>query len=436
MKELKDLIKKHNENILHLSEFLRSNHSAKHYLNAGDNKVYFNLTTSKHWRSLPVGIIRVERELGKYLIKREDISVNFIYWDKDLKRFNFICKEEAAEILDDNWYDSNYIPSCKNTNHDDILLQINSCDVLVSIGLDWDLTPTQEIARVVKSTKCRSVLACYDTIPLNYPEFTATKETQQVFIKHFVDMAHCADKIFAISQNSKQDLLNFLETAEIESRTPNIEVVTLAGPQLKDQVPTLKEIDVDRLRHLKFMGDFVLYVSHFEARKNHRFIINIWKDLYARHGGNCPQLILIGRKGWGVSEVIDQMKRSHAYQNGKIYWFDDVDDEFLINLYLNCSFCVFPSFYEGWGLSVTEALSLGKACVISNSSALNEAAQGLMPAFHPQDFFGWRDEIEKLFSQPEYKKELEETIRLRYKIKSWESFSEEFVSKFIFKNEK
>ena len=395
-----------------------------------DDCIFFNLTTSKHWKSLPVGIIRVERELAKYLNTTLKQKVKFVCWDKDKQKFTLLSDDEVQEILDDEWCDPSFAGKhySEGININEIIKQN---DFLVSIGLDWDLSPINELSKLTKNTKCRLISACHDVIPIKYPEFTAREDITQKFKLHFVDMAHCAYKIFANSENSKSDLLSFYSNAELETNLPNIEVVSLAGGQPHQILPDLNDLDIDRLRHIKAMGDYVLYVSHFESRKNHRFLINVWKELYSRHGDNCPQLVLVGRKGWGVDSTVDQLRRSHAYRNGRIYWFDDVKDNFLKHLYRNSNFTVFPSFCEGWGLAATESMSFGKVCVVSNALALKEATQNLMPVYHPQDFYGWLEEIEKISFKPDYKAKLESNIADNYRHKTWSDFSSDFIQKLL-----
>ncbi len=394
-------------------------------------RIYFNLTSAKHWRTYPVGIIRVERELAKHLFETRKEVCDFVEWDRSNSTFKLIPAEQVKVILDETWCDPGEIKEFEDLRAAADVSGVKPGDFFISIGLDWDLSPVSEVAKFVNQKACRAIMACYDTIPVKFPEFTARPEMHQIFKQHFVDMAHTCSKIFAISENSKRDLLQLLQSASTLSCMPEVEVVTLAGWSKNLVLPRLREFDIDRLRHLNAMGDFVLYVSHFEPRKNHRMLINLWKDLYQRRGDRCPQLILIGRRGWGVSELIEQMNRSNAYQNQKIYWFEDVTDSFLLHLYHHCSFCLFPSHYEGWGLSATEAMSFGKVCVISKTGALEEASQHLMPSYHPQDFLGWRREIDKLLDDQHYKQSLEQNIAAKYTPKSWSEFANEFCKKLL-----
>lgn len=79
-------------------------------------------------------------------------------------------------------------------------------------------------------------------------------------------------------------------------------------------------------------------------------------------------------------------------------------------------------------LAATEAMSFGKVCVVSNNSAMPEATQNLVPSYHPQDFFGWLNEIRKLIVDTKYRQTLEKNIQQNFSIRTWEDFGKEFLT--------
>ena len=74
----------------------------------------------------------------------------------------------------------------------------------------------------------------------------------------------------------------------------------------------------------------------------------------------------------------------------------DVSDAALAWLYRECAFTLYPSFYEGWGLPVSESLAHGKFCIASTAPALVEAGQGLTKHIDPLDFVAWKSAIVEL----------------------------------------
>ncbi|MEK6368755.1 MAG: glycosyltransferase [Burkholderia gladioli] len=389
-----------------------------------------NLSTSHHWRAHPVGIVRVERELAKYL--SDFGNVNFVLWDSTEKIMRLLGSAHVNAILSERWCDSSDTSVVHFTHAALAPFKPSAGSICVSLGLDWDLSPVHEMVKYLDMSRAKFVGACYDLVPILFPEFTARQGMDQVFRRHFVDMGHKAASIFAISDTSRQDLVKFWREAEMEITLPTVEVIPLGAMERVAQLPELTAKEVDTLRHILIGGNYILYVSSLEARKNHRMLVNVWRELYRERGKACPQLIFVGMNGWGVDDLRQQIGRMPVFKDdAKIVWLNGVSDALLAHLYANCSFTVFPSLYEGWGLAAAESMSYGKACVISNNSSLQQATQGLMPAYHPGDYFGWKAEISRLIDDSEYKENLEKKIEGRYRQRTWADFSRDFCEKLL-----
>ena len=97
-----------------------------------------------------------------------------------------------------------------------------------------------------------------------------------------------------------------------------------------------------------------------------------------------PTLVFAGRVGWMVADLMQQLRNSN-FLGGKIVLVEDPSDAELEQLYQGCLFTLFPSFHEGWGLPVTESLSFGRPCIISNATSLPEAGGALARYFDPDN---------------------------------------------------
>ncbi|WP_143757530.1 DUF4214 domain-containing protein, partial [Burkholderia singularis] len=325
-------------------------HGGGPVLGRTNERFVFNLSTSHHWRAQPVGIVRVERELAKYLADYE--NVRFALWDPAAKVLRELDRRHVDNILSERWCD-NTDTSVAQYHHGTLpQLELSGADTFVSIGIDWDLSPIHDIAKYLRKYRVKMVGCCYDLVPILFPEFSARQEMAQTFRRHFVDMAHTATQVLAISNTSRKDLINFWEEAGVETHFPDVHVIPLAAPARGAGLPQLNEKDVDTLRHVLYHGKYVLYVSSLEARKNHRLLVNVWRELYRDRGADCPQLIFVGMKGWGIDDMLHQIGRMPVFKNhSKIVWLQGVSDALLAHLYANCLFTVFPSMYEGWGLA-------------------------------------------------------------------------------------
>jgi len=400
----------------------------KDILGDGTMRYLFNLSTSNHWRRHAVGIVRVERELGKYLSRFGNID--FVIWDSHGRSLKTLLPYQVSKILSDEWCANGSVgqsfPGAQLSE-----AAIKAGDIYISVGLDWDHAPTGQLVEYLARFGAKAVLACYDTVPVQFPEFLVRDELGQEFRQHLVEMGHGASEVMAISQSTKRDLVHFWEEAGLERRLPDVFTISLASYASPSQLPVLNAHEHQILRDVFGRGDYILYVSSVESRKNHKMVFDIWRDLWLERGVDCPQFVHVGMAGWGNTDLLGRVPRMPAYIGGKINWLQHVSDDLLAHLYHNCAFTIFPSLYEGWGLAATESLAFGKVCVVSNNSSLEEATQGLMPRYHPLDFIGWKREIERLLDDDGYRKSLEQKISDEHRSVSWADFGARFCDQLV-----
>ena len=297
-------------------------------------------------------------------------------------------------------------------------------DLFFSIGLQWHHGAIHAW-RLKQRTGVRVVEACYDTIPIDYPEYAGS--AKQPFAEHFTTIAHTADVVFAISDTSNADLAAFYRRVGLFD-VPPIRTVHLATPEVHRDADIAALADDERAA-LTALGvrDYVLYVSTFETRKNHRILLQVWKELHRRRGETCPTLVVVGMFGWGVNDLWAEMQASEVWEAGRIVMLHHVSDALLAHLYRGCAFTVFPSVYEGWGLAATESLAYGKLAIVSDAPALREATQGLCPAIHPFDFPRWLEAITHYLDDPSARAEAESRIRGTYVPRHWSDFAADLL---------
>jgi glycosyltransferase involved in cell wall biosynthesis len=120
-------------------------------------------------------------------------------------------------------------------------------------------------------------------------------------------------------------------------------------------------------------------------RKNHDLLFRVWRKLLEElPADQVPTLVFAGREGWLVHDLMEQIKATN-FLNGKLVHLEDPTDADLKALYEGCLFTLFPSFYEGWGLPVTESLAFGKPCIASNRSSIPEAGGKLARYIDPDN---------------------------------------------------
>lgn len=126
---------------------------------------------------------------------------------------------------------------------------------------------------------------------------------------------------------------------------------------------------------------FILTVGDLQPRKNQIGLVRAFADMVRAHPEVRHHLVLAGKDTWHGSQV-----RQAAAASGvadRIHFTGFVTDEDLLQLYNACELFVFPSFYEGFGLPVLEAMACGRAVACSNLSAVPEVADAAGILFNP-----------------------------------------------------
>jgi glycosyltransferase involved in cell wall biosynthesis len=184
-----------------------------------------------------------------------------------------------------------------------------------------------------------------------------------------------------------------------------------------------------RKRSLRSRGPFVLYVSSFNRRKNHDFLVNVWRELYETQpefSSSGIRLLLLGEVQ-GESKYSDaSYKRTVGAWNIEI--ISDVNDARLGEYFEECLFTVYPSLQEGWGLPVQESLAYGKICLVSDTIPVaQEIDNSALIKISPLDFYAWFEAIKTWINNPRMRSVYEEHA-IQYCPPSWTDISKKILS--------
>lgn len=109
---------------------------------------------------------------------------------------------------------------------------------------------------------------------------------------------------------------------------------------------------------------YIMTLSTLEPRKNMELLLKAFTNI---QGDVDYDLVLVGRKGWKIDEILEKYNRM-----GRIHITGFVDDKHVSVIYKNAICFVFPSIYEGFGLPPVEALALGTPVIASNAASIPE----------------------------------------------------------------
>jgi len=256
--------------------------------------------------------------------------------------------------------------------------------------------------------KARLVYTLYDLSFLENPEWTVEANRTGCFEGVFQASLH-ADHIVAISHFSKR---HFLETF------PHYPEGRITVTHLASRFCNI--LPVERPEHLAKLhpDQFWLCVGTLEPRKNHARLLHAYARLKARCGGAMP-LVLAGGKGWLMDDMhrlIDQLALG-----GDVTFTGYIDDAALQWLYQNCYAALYPSLFEGFGLPVLEAMSLGAAVITSDVTSIPEIVGNAALLVDPYQERAICDMMHHLLSSRGLREELQSRAMARARDFRWES---------------
>ena len=175
-------------------------------------------------------------------------------------------------------------------------------------------------------------------------------------------------------------------------------------------------------------GSYALIVSTIEARKNHLLLFRVWRRMLEEMPRDrVPTLVFAGRVGWLVDDLIRQIANT-SNLDGKLMLIENPTDAELLALYEGCMFTMFPSFFEGWGLPVTESLALGKPCLTSDRTSLPEAGGTLARRFDPDNLHDAYRAIREVIDDPAALAQWEAQVRREFQPVSWSATADALLA--------
>lgn len=211
------------------------------------------------------------------------------------------------------------------------------------------------------SQKIPCVVTIHDLIPLVMPK-VAGSPYRELFAQKVVQIVERADKIIAVSQWTKGDLLRCF---------PRWEEKIVVIPEYAD--PIFRPLPRDEVnsflkKYYQIEGSYVLYVGGFSRRKNVPALIRAFAAVASRYPDEL--LVIPGKEGKN-SGVLKKLGTELGLAE-RIRFLGYVPQNHLPFLYNGADIFVYPSLYEGFGLPPLEAASCGKAIIASNASSLPE----------------------------------------------------------------
>ena len=247
------------------------------------------------------------------------------------------------------------------------------------------LTRPRVVERILRREDARLVCLVHDLIPLEYPEYARANGADEHRVRIETILQHAA----GIVANSDATLAALRGWAA-RNRLPVKAVTAVAHLGTHDYpAPGAAGVRIGRDARPYFVS-----IGTIEPRKNHLLLLNLWRRMAEEAGADrVPRLVLIGRRGWENEQIVDMLERCPALV-GCVEERNGLSDRETRAILSGARALLMPSFAEGYGMPITEALDLGVPVICSDLPALHEAG-GVVPLFlDPLDGPAWRRAIE------------------------------------------
>ena len=230
----------------------------------------------------------------------------------------------------------------------------------------------------------RRLITVHDLTFLYYPQFL-TAESRHYYNDQIKRAVCVADHISADSTATKDDLVRLLGVPP-----EKVSVVLLAPDPLYRPLEAAACAPI--LARHKLDPGFLLFTGTLEPRKNVTGLLTAYRALCDRKP-STPPLVLVGRRGWLYDEIFACIA---ALKLGdRVCFLENLPNEELVTLYNAAALLVLPSFYEGFGLTVLEAMACGTPVVCSERGSLPEIAGGAALLVNPDDLDGLASAMER-----------------------------------------
>lgn len=270
------------------------------------------------------------------------------------------------------------------------------------------------------SSSCRKVTTFHDLSFERFPEFFSFKRRiWHRFQKIAKNHAKLSDHIISVSESTKRDIVTVYGTdpAKISVIYPGVEE-SISRPTQERLNKFKKEKNVPH--------SFFLYLGTIEPRKNVWGVVKAFSKIASEN--EDVKLVIAGQKGWLYNQVFDEIKRS-PFKDRIIYldYISDEDRKYWCSLSLGL---VYPSFLEGFGFPVLQAMACQTPVIASRNSSLVEVLGSAGILVDPHNIDDIARAMTHLLSEP-LRKELIRRGNERKTAFSWDKAAEQTLSHII-----
>lgn len=299
---------------------------------------------------------------------------NYILYSPSLKKplFNIANLSSKFKLIEGDGFSSYYWRTCS------ISKSIKKEKVDIYHGL------SNELPLSIKGSNAKSIVDIHDLCFLKFPS-DYSRLDQQIFKFKAKHAARNSDKIIATSLATKKDIIKYLKVEESK-----VQVVYQSCAKRFYQQLEKEDLKLFRVKY-SLPEEFILSVGTIQGRKNQKLIV---QALALLPKSKRLPLILVGSGGNYLQETKALAKKLDVSIEIK----NAIRDEDLPAIYQLANIFVYPSFLEGFGIPVLEAMASKTPCISSENTSMAEILQNDDCLINPNNALDLSDKILNLLT--------------------------------------
>lgn len=263
----------------------------------------------------------------------------------------------------------------------------------------------------------------YDLIPLIRPKEYLANSTlvEKWYLRHLEELKKC-DFLLAISESTKQEAIEHL-------RWPASRIANISSAVSANFYPQILSNEAEKTIREKFglSKPFVMYTGGMDQRKNVEGLVKAF-SLLPESQRLTHQLAIVCKLAPAQIDALRMQAQRAGLPSDTLVLTGFVTDDELISLYRICKLFVFPSWHEGFGLPLLEAMSCGRAVLAGNQSAMPEVVGTQDALFDSHDPRSIARKIADVLGNEEVRVALEAQALRHSKSFSWDKTAQHAIT--------
>ena len=384
------------------------------------NMVVFMDVTNACADTANSGVMRVTRKIAHHLQKM--VSPVFVMWDASIGKYVFPYPAEVERLCSYGGPNAAAVGYQTPEGAPRLLLE----DLLPDFGKQKKIflftetvysATVQQAVCFFHSHEIPVAAIFYDAIAVLHPEL-CSKAVSENHVCYMQELSRC-DLVIPIAAHNQTDLERFWDEKGI--RRTLVKTVELAAEM--DGVPRI------RTASRRSSPVEILFVSTLEPRKNHVRLLKAFELVLKEHPElrQKVRLTMVGNRYAGRPEIASFVEDFCAAHKN-VRWLGVVDDLKLKELYQNCSFTVYPSQIEGFGMPIIESLWFARPCLCSNQGSIGElGGKGGCCLTDVLDEKAMAGSLYRLITDEDYCRKLQDEA-IHRRITTWEEYTSSLIS--------